>query len=637
MLRLLAPTGLVPRLVEVFEQQGDVFLVEEWIGGSTLRDHVAQRVDHRPSDLDRIARELAELVVMVHRQRLVLCDLNPNNIMVSDDGLRLIDLELLTPFGQPYPRQFTVGYQAPEARAGGTAHPAADRYSLGATLFYLATGADPVLAADEQPARLAADRLGDWLSRMADESPLRLRPLVLALLQDDPARRPDLPTVLRRLNDSPAITPIRPAPLDLDTLIDDGIGYLLDTMEPRRTSRLWPTGDNAVDSDPFAVQHGAAGALAVLVRAQRSQPEPRLRIGIATAAHWVATRITAEPRTLPGLYFGHAGTAWALLDASRLLADEYLVQTAEQLAHRLPVHWPNLDVCHGAAGAGLTQLRFFEVTGRPSYLDRALQAADAIAEAAERRHGLLSWPIPPDFPSKLAGARHLGFAHGVAGVATFLLATDRASGSTRYTELAEEAAGTLIATAELVDGAAYWPVEPGGKRRTHWCSGSSGVASFLFRLWQQTGDLRLRGLAGQAALAVHRARWRVGPSQCHGLAGDADLLLDLAQDQDRFRAWAEEIAGCIYARNVIRSGRVLPPNDTGTDVVPDYGVGVAGILAFLLRLRHGGARMWLPDLLTAHQPADRTDRATARPNSGRGGDWDGDRHPSPADIAGGRA
>jgi hypothetical protein len=57
---------------------------------------------------------------------------------------------------------------------------------------------------------------------------------------------------------------------------------------------------------------------------------------------------------------------------------------------------------------------------------------------------------------------------------------------------------------------------------------------------------------------------------------------------------------------------VLPPNDTGTDVVADYGVGVAGVLAFWLRLRHGGARMWLPEVLTVEQPADRTDRLDAR-------------------------
>jgi Lanthionine synthetase C-like protein/Protein kinase domain len=640
MLRLLAPTGLVPQLVEVFEQQGDLFLVEELLAGASLRDWVAGWADSRPADLGRVARELAELVATAHRHRLVLRDLNPNNVLVGEDGLRLIDLETLTPFGQQVDRQFTPGYEAPEARKDDPVDPAADLYSLGATLFYLVTGADPVLATDERSTRTAADRLRGWLSRIALDGPAQqLRPVILELLQESPVHRPDLPTVLRRLAEPPMTTPsIQPAPFDLDALIDDGIDYLLDAMQTGNAGRLWPTGDLTADSDPFAVQHGAAGGLAVLVRAYRNRPELRLGDGIVAAANWICRRITDEPRTLPGLYFGHAGTAWALLDAGQLLADRQLVQTAERMARRLPMHRPNLDVSHGIAGAGLAQLRFFEATGQPGYLDRAVQAADTLTEAAEWQHGLLTWPVPADFPSRLAGARHLGFAHGVAGIGTFLLAAGRASGVGQYTDLAMAAAATLAATAEVVEDAAYWPVELGGKRRTHWCSGSSGVASFLLRACRQTDDPRLRHLVDQAALAVHRVRWRVGPSQCHGLAGDADFLLDLAQDrqQQRFRTWAEECVDCIYVRNAIRFGRTLPPNDTGAEVLPDYGVGVAGVLAFLLRLRYGGPRLWLPDVLV--RPDDRRfDRAAARSSPRGGGDRDGDRHPSPADIALGRA
>jgi predicted Ser/Thr protein kinase len=644
MLRLLAPTRRTPRLVETFEQQGDLFLVEECLDGVTLRDWVAHQ-DRRPSELLRVAQGLADLMSTIHRQRLVLRDFNPNNVLVGEKDLWLIDLEMLTPCGLQVSRQFTPGYEAPEAAAGGPADPSADLYSLGATLFYLVTGADPVLAADEPPARSIHARLCGWLSEMAagNAAARFLRPLIESLLQEDPVRRPDLPEVLHQLTNPATAATAQPAidtaPIDLDALIEDGIGYLLDTMQADSTDRLWPTGEITATSDPFAVQHGAAGELAVLVRAQLSRPDPRLQIGIVTAAHWISRGIAEEPRTLPGLQFGHAGTAWALLDAGYLLSDAHLVHTAEQLAQRLPARWPNLDVCHGIAGAGLTHLHFFEATGRPVYLERALQAADAIAEGAERQDGLVTWPIPPGFPSELAGARQLGFAHGVAGVGMFLLAAGRTSGTAQYIELAVEAAATLAATAEIVDGAAYWPAEPGGKRRTHWCNGSSGVASFLLRVWRQTGDPRLRTLVAQAALAVHRARWRVGPSQCHGLAGDADFLLDLAEEwhQHRYRTWAAEFARSIYARNASRAGRTVPPDDVGMDVIPDYGVGVAGVLAFLLRLRHGGTRMWLPNALvqSSPRPAATAGRPAMGSSPGRGGDRDGQRHPSPADIAGG--
>lgn len=668
MSRRLAPTGVAARLVELFEQQGDLFLVLEQIDGVTLREwvpgHLAWAAGTRwGSDpaAGQIARGLVDLMDLIHQQRLVLRDFNPNNVMVTaGNGLRLVDLEMLAPFGQLVPRGFTPGYEAPEQRRSGVADPAADRYSLGATLFYLASGADPALPADDPGVRSQLDRLRDWLSRLSVGNPVVrwLAPSILQLMDDDPARRPDLSIVREAVavpldpTRAPARTrkAIRLDGTGLTQAISDATDYLLDAMDPSSTTRLWPTSDRAANSDPFAVHHGAAGVLATLVRAQRGQPQPRLLERIAAAANWIRRRIRGVPRALPGLYFGHAGTAWALLEAGQLLHDQRLVDLAEELAHRLPLRWPNQDICHGAAGAGMAQLRFFEVTGRPGYLDRADQAAGVVASAATDIDGILMWPIPGDFPSQLAGARHLGFAHGVAGVGAFLLAAGHATGVRRYLDLAVKAAATLASTGERDSGAAYWPTAPGGQRRTHWCSGSSGVGTFLLRTWQHTGEHQFRELATQAATAVHRARWRAGPSQCHGLAGDAEFLLDLAQalDHSRYRTWAHELANCVYARHAIRSGRILAPDETGMAVVPDYGVGLAGVLALLLRLRDGGPRMWLPETLLGRQPglpgdstihhaAARsvpTAQAAAEPTMG--GDSHGDRHQGPADLAGSR-
>ena len=162
----------------------------------------------------------------------------------------------------------------------------------------------------------------------------------------------------------------------------------------------------------------------------------------------------------------------------------------------------------------------------------------------------------------------------MAGVGTFLLAAGRATGERRYLSLAVNAAVTLTATAEP-DGtrehdgtaehdgasehdgmAAYWPTDLGGQRRTHWCNGSSGAGTFLLRVRQHTGEQRFSELATQAAAAVHRARWRAGPSQCHSLAGDAEFLIDLAKalGHARYRTWASELAGCISLRPHGRPG-----------------------------------------------------------------------------------
>ena len=623
MLELFGPSGLTPRLVSLFEQQGDVFLVQEQIPGVTLRQWGSERtapIDERawgPSATEaaRFARKLVELVALVHAERLVLRDLNPSNVLVTEDGdLRLIDLEMLARPGDRVSRAYTSGYGPPEVvsapQMGPAPQPSADLYSLGATLVYLVSGIDPLLPDDEPEPRPHHARIGDWLADLSPHNPAAggLAELILALLHDNPAKRPTLDDVRGRLT-TPATpaTPAahaKPAPFRdtrLDRAIADATDHLLATMKPESPERLWQDGDADTTTDPFNVQFGAAGVLGVLVRAFETDRQPALRDAVSTTAGWIRRHVTREPRALPGLHFGRSGTAWALLDAGLGLGDDALVRSAVHLARQVPVRWPNPDVCHGVAGAGLTQLRFWEATDDEEFLGRARQAADALVAAAQHRDGIVLWPVPHEFPSAMAGLVHYGFAHGVAGVGAFLLAAGRATGDARYLDLAQAAADTLASVAELHHGGAYWPIGPDATTRmTHWCSGASGVGSFLVRMWRHGGHSRFHDLAARAAVAVHRSRWHAGPAQCHGLAGDGEFLLDLAEasGERRYHEWADELAANMYARHALRHGRMLPPDDTGTNLTAAFGTGLSGALAFLLRLRDGGPRLWLPQALT---------------------------------------
>ncbi|MFD9789961.1 class IV lanthionine synthetase LanL [Streptomyces sp. NPDC059070] len=627
MLEEFAGSGCTPGLVALFEQQGDLFLVQEAVEGVTLRQWV---VDHlEPDDGEswgvpvavalRRARSLACLMRLVHAEGHVLRDFNPSNVMVADNGeVCLIDLEMLARPGEPALRIHTPGYAAAEQTAAPRHGPApavtCDLYSLGATFFHLVTAVDPLLAPDDPGVRGGCGRLSAWLGRLAQGNPAahRLAPLIVALLDDDPARRPGLDEVLDRLDRAARPTgeaaPAAPAAgarglaeTGLKELIGDGVDHLLATFRPGRDDRLWPPSPVGATTDAFNVQHGAAGVLGVLVRAYEAGEHPAVYDAVRGAAQWIAGRVGREPRLLPGLHYGRSGTAWALLEAARLLGDERLLGHAMELAARVPVRGPGPDVCHGVAGAGLTQLRFWEATGERRHLDRAREAGDELAARARRRDGLLRWPLPRELLPVQGDIAHYGFAHGVAGIGAFLLALGRATGSPEPVELAVEAAETLLAAAEEEDGAAYWRSgEPGSPRKTHWCSGSSGVGTFLARVWEETGEGDFLDAAHRAAVAVRRTRWHAGTAQCHGLAGDGDFLLDLAEvcGRGEYRVWAAELAAAIHVRNVVRDGRTLVPDDTGTQVCADYGTGLSGVLAFLLRLSHGGPRLWLPRSLT---------------------------------------
>jgi lantibiotic modifying enzyme len=408
-------------------------------------------------------------------------------------------------------------------------------------------------------------------------------------------------------------------------LIADGLAFARDTMTPDSSQHLWRSQRGTENFDPCAVQHGGAGVLALLVRAAQVLDERHFRGTIRTATGWIDRRMRDAPRLLPGLYFGHSGTAWALHETACLLEDDELSRRAVSLAKKLPLRWPNPDICHGTAGSGMAQLYFWQATGDLEFAERARSCADIVLAGAEPRDEGVVWPIPATFDSALAGVTHYGFAHGVAGIGTFLLLAARSLDRAEYLEVAREAGRTLTATASIADGAAWWRSGEGADDReprlTHWCSGSSGVGTFLVRLWQATNDPDLRAMAEQAASAVRRNRWNASTVACHGLAGDGEFLLDLADilGEARYRTWAGELLECLRARNVLRSGRILLPDESGLATAIDYGTGMAGILAFLLRLRHGGSRLWIPEPRRGAPMTESLQRLPTRETIGIGG------------------
>ncbi|WP_065963992.1 class III lanthionine synthetase LanKC N-terminal domain-containing protein [Streptomyces sparsogenes] len=655
--------GVCPELVHEFDQDGHAFLVEGLVDGEPLARWVRTRVVEAPDDggmapaeAVEVARDLARLLAEVHRRGLVHQDFTPNNVMVTPERrLVLIDPEWATAPGTWTTRAMTPGFASPEQGAGPRYGPAfgpeSDLYSLGAVLCYLATGVAPVFAAGgraegpvgeraDEPAggrageraggraggpvgRAHGERIRRLLDAVAGERPAArlLAPAVLGLTREDPARRWTVGRVLDFLDGprepgrsrTPATAAVSATVAAADVarppgraewlrLVDDGLTYVLRGMaDPAGgAERLWPAGPFGDKADPCAVQHGAAGVLATLVRADELLDRAGLRDAIARVADWTDARSAEAPRALPGLYFGRSGTAWALYDAARHLGDTGLADRATGLALSVPVSWPNPDVCHGVAGAGLAHLRFWHRTGRAEFLARAVECADRLVAVAETTSRGVWWPVPDDCDSALAGARHLGFAHGVAGVGAFLLYAARETGDRRYTDLATAAGRTLVAEAERGPWGARWRSDaaqpPGTGLLYHWCSGSSGVGTFLLGLALATGDDSFLGAAREAAVAVHRVRWSSPTAACHGLAGDGEFLLDLAEavPDGPYRRWAEDLAAVLYQRHTVRDGLLLIPDETGSTVRADHQTGLGGPIHFLLRLAHGGPRPWMP-------------------------------------------
>ncbi|MFE0178479.1 class IV lanthionine synthetase LanL [Streptomyces sp. NPDC059002] len=640
-LKRLAPHGITPAARDVFEAGSHLFLVQDLIPGTSLARWCAERHTRDACPIPtpvawNVARELTRLIGTAHDAGVVLRDVKPGNVMMTPQNQPvLIDMECTADFGEKTPLRGTAGFTAPEYLDQPTPHedstpppvpgPEADCYSLGATLLHVTSGIIPVLAADSPAGRGAGQRIAALVDTAAPTSPAlhALTPLILGLTADLPARwtLEEAATFLRRQPPTaagtttaeprptpayppvphPTSAPAHPAPTlarpTLERLINDGLAHLTATIDPTGDD-LWPRPSATPRADPCSLQLGAAGVLAVLnraVRHGRHTAQPTLR----TAATWLDKRLAEPGRILPGLYFGRSGTAWALHDAALTLDDTELADRTHQYALHIPLDTTNPDICHGLAGAGLTQLHLWHTTGDPRFAQRASQCADNLL------HLTTNTPHPPAGPPRQTdeptGTTLYGFGHGLAGTATFLLAAGRDLHRTDLIHAATTAGHTLCTAARTRGDRADWPKGPGQPERTDlnfWCHGASGVGTFLIRLWHTTGERRFRTYAERAAHAAHHDRSRLGPSTCHGAAGNAELLLDIADTtgDDHYRDQAAQTAACLHARATLRKNRLLIPDDTLREVCAAYNVGLAGVLDFLLRLTHGGNRSWLVDI-----------------------------------------
>lgn len=192
------------------------WLATAYVAGPTLSGLLAERGPMDEAGLRLLGAALSEALKAIHDCGLVHRDLKPGNIIMADDGPRVLDFGIaralestrLTSTGAAFG---TPGFLAPEQAQGLDVGGAADVFSLGAVLVAAAGGqafgeGTPMMLmyrAVHEPADLSA-------------LPEGLRPLVACCLAKDPAQRPtaqrllDLlapPTAGARAADEPAYPP----------------------------------------------------------------------------------------------------------------------------------------------------------------------------------------------------------------------------------------------------------------------------------------------------------------------------------------------------------------------------------------------------------------------------------------------
>ncbi|MES9536412.1 protein kinase [Actinomadura sp. NPDC000600] len=231
---------------------------------------------------------LAEALRAIHGVGLVHRDLKPGNILLAEDGPKIIDFGIakvtddtrLTRTGAVIG---TLAYMAPEQIAGSRdAGPAADVFSLAGVLVYAASGAKPF--GERDPARVLYEVM--YEEPCLDGVPASLRELLAACLAKESTERPALESVLA------ALTPADPQALNSPALRQEVAAREAEATRVASEPATPPPPLRVDDTEAGRVGRrrilGLAGAVAVA------------GIGAGTTG-WVMTRGRSEPaRPAPG-------------------------------------------------------------------------------------------------------------------------------------------------------------------------------------------------------------------------------------------------------------------------------------------------------------------------------------------------
>jgi tRNA A-37 threonylcarbamoyl transferase component Bud32 len=470
--------GLAPEPLAYLQEWEHEFLVTELVPGEVLYGYVARANPYLSGSgdtefesyfarclgyLDRLSAAVARLHALGYR----FGDLNPRNILVTDDGgLRLIDFETCTGFDEPPVRLGAPGYM-PEDPAAWNG-PAADEYGVSAVALVLLAPVHAQLA--RNPAGLA--HLRAHLHRRYPPPPELWQLATRHLPASGTGGAAE-----------------QPAPPTPEELAADPVGYLRGlresigaelaaTARPDDPDRIWPTVPEGYSTNTWSVAYGAAGVLHALHHAG-------LPVDERVVARLRREALARGDELPPGLHVGLAGIGVVLAEYGHLEEAVTLVDRA--LAH--PLTATTGTWCAGGAGVGTALLALHARTGDDTLLAHAVRLGEELST------------MPPE---RLVGdAQPTGLLHGRSGVALFLHQLWRACDDKRFLRY-----GAGLLHAELDRAVSdrgvllFHDDDLTGRLMPYLAIGSAGVALALTRYAGAGGDERLAAALGPVLAAA---------------------------------------------------------------------------------------------------------------------------------------
>lgn len=165
-----------------FDEGDDHYIVMEYVEGKNLHEMLHERGEPFPEEqVLQWAKQICAVLVHLHENDppVIYRDLKPSNIMISVKGqVKLVDFGIARPYRDESDNTHVVsaGYSPPE-QYWGAAEPRSDIYALGATMFFLLTGQEPLALQTSSPRSVnqAISQHADYIVEMATKQDMAMR------------------------------------------------------------------------------------------------------------------------------------------------------------------------------------------------------------------------------------------------------------------------------------------------------------------------------------------------------------------------------------------------------------------------------------------------------------------------------
>lgn len=168
-----------PNIVEVYdvgEEEGQHYIVMEYINGRTLKQLVQKRGALTVAEVMDIMAQITDGLIQAHDAYIVHRDIKPQNIMILDNGMiKITDFGIAmsmnaTQLTQTNSVMGSVHYLPPEQASGKQATMKSDIYSAGILMYELLTGSVPFKG--DNAVEIALKQMKERIPSIRKQNPL---------------------------------------------------------------------------------------------------------------------------------------------------------------------------------------------------------------------------------------------------------------------------------------------------------------------------------------------------------------------------------------------------------------------------------------------------------------------------------